>query len=136
MLNDDMETPLLTQSEQRTNPYPENVKLKFDTAFDDEDEEWREHFLAGTLDKFKKKQIYSDWIKCDIVRRRRNDEGVLLYKVAIWEDGAFRYIDDLPREAFAFINTAYSSDMLLTNAFRHEIGIPDELFPEAWKNKR
>ena len=138
MLNEDMETPLLTQFEQRKTPYPDNVQLKFDDLFDEDDMEWKEHFLAGTLDKFKKKQIYSNWKKADIIRRRRNEEGVFLYTVAIWEpdEKEFRYIDDLPREAFAFINTSNTSDMLLKNAFRHEIGLPNDLFPDAWKNKK
>jgi hypothetical protein len=43
-------------------------------------------------------------------------------------------LQDAPRDAFVFVDKPYKSDMHLPNAFRHEIMIPDEIFPDKWKN--
>lgn len=43
-------------------------------------------------------------------------------------------ITDVPREAIAFVNLPYSSDIFLKNAFRHEMILPDDLLPKAWMN--
>ena len=43
-------------------------------------------------------------------------------------------ITDTPREAIAFVNLPYSSDIFLKNAFRHEMILPDDVFPKAWMN--
>jgi len=42
---------------------------------------------------------------------------------------------DVPRDAFTYFNRPYTTDMFLANAFRHDIRIPDDLFPEAWRNR-
>lgn len=40
----------------------------------------------------------------------------------------------VPRRALKFEDKSYTTDQFLDNAFREYIRIPDELFPEAWKN--
>lgn len=40
----------------------------------------------------------------------------------------------LPRHALRFFDNAYTSDLHVAGAFRHEIAIPDELFPLSWKD--
>lgn len=40
----------------------------------------------------------------------------------------------VPRDAFAFDDEPYSRDHQQIWAFRHAIGIPDDMFPEGWKN--
>ena len=42
---------------------------------------------------------------------------------------------DVPRHAFQYRDRPYTTDMFLRNAFRHDIRIPDHLFPEVWKNR-
>jgi len=45
------------------------------------------------------------------------------------------YVENVPRKALSFYHVQpYQSDMFIPGAFRHEIMIPDRLFPEAWKN--
>ena len=46
----------------------------------------------------------------------------------------FHVITDVPREAIAFVNLPYTSDIFLKNAFRHEMKLPDDEFPKAWMN--
>ena len=41
----------------------------------------------------------------------------------------------IPRDAFLFFEKPGTSDLFSESAFRHWIGIPDELFPAQWKNK-
>jgi hypothetical protein len=42
----------------------------------------------------------------------------------------------VPRSALKFFNKPYTSDIHLSSAFRHPIGIPDDIFPVKWRNKR
>jgi hypothetical protein len=42
----------------------------------------------------------------------------------------------LPRDAFVFDDVPYSRDHNQPWAFRHYIGIPDEIFPSVWKNAK
>ena len=51
----------------------------------------------------------------------------------------FEYIyEDIPRTEITFIETPYTSDVWLREAFRHEILVPDEMYPQSWRkgNKR
>ena len=40
----------------------------------------------------------------------------------------------IPRDAFRFFERPHTSDIHLTTTFRHEISLPDEMVPKAWKN--
>lgn len=42
----------------------------------------------------------------------------------------------IPRDAFFFIDLPYSRDIHQDWAFRHPMMIPDEIFPDIWKNKK
>ena len=42
-------------------------------------------------------------------------------------------VEDVPREAIAFVDKPYTTDMHLLHTFRHPIGIPDHMLPEAWR---
>ena len=50
-----------------------------------------------------------------------------------FERGHF-IIFDLPRDGFNFRDALYALDHSQRWAFRHDLRIPDELMPEAWKN--
>ena len=41
----------------------------------------------------------------------------------------------ITRYAIRFFDAPYTEDTFLPNAFRHDIRIPDHLFPTVWKNK-
>jgi len=40
----------------------------------------------------------------------------------------------VPRAAIQFGDMMYTNDIFLPNSFRHEIVVPDEIWPESWKN--
>ena len=43
-------------------------------------------------------------------------------------------VHDIPRRGLKFEDRGYTTDQFLEHAFREYIRIPDEIFPEAWKN--
>jgi hypothetical protein len=42
--------------------------------------------------------------------------------------------EKVPRSAIVFYDKPGRTDIHLPNAFRHVIGIPDDIFPNQWKN--
>jgi len=47
----------------------------------------------------------------------------------------FDYIyEDMPREGIVFVNKPHSTDVWLPQAFREPIGVPDDMFPDVWKD--
>jgi hypothetical protein len=81
----------------------------------------------------------SAWQRCDILDHRESN-GEVIYTALVWvgnKKGRFNVMGNLlhiPRKAFKFTDTPGSTDMHLPCAFRHDIRIPDALFPESWKN--
>jgi hypothetical protein len=58
-----------------------------------------------------------------LVANEDESEKMALYKVK-----------NVPREAISFYYKRYHSDMFVKGVFRHEMMIPDDMFPEAWRN--
>jgi hypothetical protein len=48
--------------------------------------------------------------------------------------GHVHLVSHVPRNAIVFSDRPYTTDPHLHNAFRHPIGLPGDLFPEAWKD--
>jgi hypothetical protein len=73
------------------------------------------------------------------------DLGQYRYTVRIEAEKKFNDVDDsitevheirdVPRSSISFANSPYTSDIFLKNSFRHEMMLPDEIFPKAWVNK-
>jgi hypothetical protein len=141
------EIRLPTAFELLVNPL-ENMQLTVSSAF--AEGKWKDHVKSGgTYDEFVlKNPVYRE--DCSILRYREAKDGTILYTAAIVyekerndsedsdsEDDAneddINILVDMPREAFLFYDLPYTTDMHLDNAFRHEIRIPDELFPLSWR---
>jgi hypothetical protein len=129
---------LLTEFEQMKDPYPANVGLKFNVAFQTPDI-WKPMIEKGlNLDEFWEREYADGYRDCEILRYKEVD-GRILYTAVIPKDDdrkEFELVEEAPREAFYFEDRPYTSDTFLTNAFRHDLRIPDDMFPEAWKNLR
>ena len=59
------------------------------------------------------------------------------YKYTVWihpnkEIPANHLMFDVPAEEIMLMKVPYTSDQHWTGAFRHEIGIPENVFPPAW----
>ncbi|KAL7545600.1 hypothetical protein ACHAWF_008953 [Thalassiosira exigua] len=87
-----------------------------------------------------------EWLRTDMYReehrvtrvvdRARGDsDGVFTYTVEL-QIGDGYVVKNVPRKALSFTPKHYGSDSFVRGVFRHEMMIPDEIFPNAWKNVR
>lgn len=68
---------------------------------------------------------------------RIGENGYKTYTVEGWDEDEYesRVREDVPREMLAMIDKPYSTDWHKQGVFRHHnIGIPDEMMPDAWRN--
>jgi hypothetical protein len=113
---------------------------------------------AGVVDRImtrlttKNKDV--DWLNnrvfpCHIIQRSTNTDGLPSYLVEVFErwDGRSnkRTINrevflavafDLPREAFYFADEVYRRPHHQPWSFRHDMRVPDDIFPEAWMDRK
>lgn len=120
--------------------HPDNVELQCDAAFLTGANECAKEYKAGTLETYLW-QADEAWWPCAVLRYRMDDStGDYLYTVHLFErDNTEKIINshlvkDVPRAGFHFVDKPYTSDVFLPNAFRHDIRIPDAIFPRAWRN--
>jgi hypothetical protein len=95
---------------------------------------------------------YGYWFPCIVVgedKRRANDnykEIESSYIVRIFDAKVNRRLPahlrerpriyrQFPRSSIRFFTRPFMSDQHFPDTFRHHIGIPDEIFPEQWKNR-
>lgn len=136
-MNQQFDHVFRTESEQEERPYPPNLMIKFHHYFFDDAIRrfWLKSNpmpLSQPLDDWKKE--YSG--ECKIKSRHQLGRR-MLYTILVQSDepsGEWISLEHVPREALFFQDRPYTTDMFLENAFRHDIRIPDELFPEKWKN--
>ena len=123
----DMEGGIIrTMKEQESQPYPSCVRTACFSWINNGD------FRYATKE-------FSTLRPCDVIRRVRKKDGSYRYNAKVHETEYFEgsipdsaILTDIPREAMSFIVEPYCSDQHLLNAFRHEIGLPDDMYPEAW----
>lgn len=127
---------LKTVFEEIEEPYPSNLILGFREGFNYSGS-WRNRNETGTDDFFFKDGL-SDMTNCEILQREEVNGQTLYAAVLNDKDNENKNVllENLPREAFEFYDAPYTTDMFLRNAFRHDIRIPDDMFPPAWKNLR
>lgn len=129
--------PFKTAAEIEKDPYPENVQLKAFLLLQDTKN-------AGTMDDPKlwgeaeNETAYHHEHLFDItvVDHAKGDDGSYIYKVR-WTNhlGKSTVVDGVPHAALLFVDKPGTSDHFTENAFRHYIGIPDEIFPKGpWRN--
>lgn len=164
VLNEDQETPLRTVEEQLTDPYPHNVEIQcqvnvnHESAYLFEPEtipyftrDWEEERDDPADEDHK--HIHP----CNITQRYELDNDSeddsededgqkrveYFYTVVIQGAKQSNELDpiterheimDVPRDAISFVDIHYTSDVFLKHAFRHEMKLPDEIFPKAWMN--
>jgi hypothetical protein len=124
-----------TEFEQLHDPYPSNIEIKCSANFEDP-EKWQFLYDNGEYAMLK-----NNFYPCEVLEYEEIDDDVYHYNVVITkpQEGnhkeSWSYLmTGVPRLAIWFADIPYSSDIFLSNAFRHSIGIPDEIFPAAWRN--
>ena len=108
-------------------------------------------FWRYTKDDWRINKDDAEKYRCEVFDRTLKDDGTHLYEVEVAlpldedDDNSdpddedkfdFVTIKDVPQYGIQFVNKPYSSDVFLPNAFRHEMGIPDDMMPDAWKNAK
>jgi hypothetical protein len=134
-LNEGNETKIFRVNfQQLANPYPNNVHIRFDLAFAEEN--WKESWEDGTLLRDKMKWD-EDLAQCTVLSTSKDGDGNTVYTTVYWneESGESGMIRGVPRKAFVFRDNPYTADYLQHNVFRHDIRIPDDMFPSSWKNQ-
>lgn len=154
-MNNADELRLRTSDEQEKNPYPHSVVTSCYYNFIDDGRQQVDN--SGRYADPKEREV---WIKtfegldpnlpdymfvrpCRILGREDDNE----YTVQILNfdhqhadqkipDTHLLVVKGLPRDALTFTDFAYSTDMHLPSAFRHEMMLPEGLFPNAWRNMR
>lgn len=81
--------------------------------------------------------VGSAFYSCNILERSDDSDGDLFkYTVLVSVSGNTVEVVGVPHNAITFVDSPYSSDTFTPGAFRHWIGIPDVIFPQAWRDLR
>jgi len=115
-------------------PYPSNIELRCNDFFWEGEIGWRdvdEGEREAYMENF-------EWFPCRILEKTYDEEEDMYLFTAEPTSDDFTNADmeDLPDWAFFLQEKPYTTDMFLDNAFRHDIRIPDAIFPDAWRNKK
>lgn len=82
---------------------------------------------------FEGEHRFDDYYLCSVLERHSDNNYTALVKSRRDVDGTLT-LSDLPREAFIFKDIPYERDHHQTWSFRHDMRVPDDVFPAAWKN--
>jgi len=154
---DDVVTLLRTEEEQRSHPYPDNIITSCFYRYSEGKEE-AQNIGGSNQNPSKRETAVVPWKMtrglfelnnlrpCQVIRREKGvgkDEKQVYYTAVIRNryglkreeripKGETHIVTRIPRMAFRFTDKIYTTDQHLENAFRHFIGIPDDIFPEGW----
>ena len=125
-LNNDLDLVVRTVHER---PYPDTrlwvyAEYKLMSGLEDEDDEV-DFYRGLVLDRYSRKD--ETFYTVQLFHTDDNDDMTYVY----YEQVLFA----VPRDAFLFEDLAFSRDHHLPFSFRHEMMIPDDMFPIAWKNQ-
>ena len=137
--------------EQATDPYPTNIDTYcWYTSGDgqDDDEDTTEISPDVFFVPFNEDADNACVRPCRVIERTSNEGEVeALYTVELDADDNSdvpmrcvihrdTIVNDMPEWAIVLLDRPRTSDMMLKEAFRHEIGVPDGFFPDAWLKRR
>ncbi|KAL3914099.1 MAG: hypothetical protein SGILL_006236 [Bacillariaceae sp.] len=137
-LNQEHKTKLFRTKDQ--DPYPDNVMLKCFLMVKKpkegqplKDQEGRKLRIWSEADSGKNNIVSENLFDCEILAAEATDEGNF-YDVA-WSSGEeVTVVKRVPHKAIVFLDKPETSDQHFAAGFRHYIELPDEMFPEAWRN--
>lgn len=153
VLNAEDHTIVRTVEEQKENPYPYSIVTS--CYFEYVHEESPQVDDSGTYADPREQTV---WVKdfvgldasvpdylfvrpCRVLERSDSNHytvQILNYdhqhRDQLIPDTHMLIVRSMPRDALTFTDFAYTTDLHLRGAFRHEMMLPDSLFPEAWRN--
>jgi hypothetical protein len=80
---------------------------------------------------------------CHVLKRQKDDKQGTLFTVQILNRygltkqervPSIHIVTHVPRKAIRFSDKLYTTDQHMEIAFRHEVGVPNDVFPEQWKD--
>lgn len=116
---------LKTTSERREDPYPPNMVTVCPQSFRRQD---TKYVFVPVLRDWKK------YVPCEVLSRTRGGKYVVKLSPLDGSESVTVYNVPYP-EGIRLVDKAYSQDWHLPQSFRHKIQIPDDIFPEIWKNR-
>ena len=143
---------LRTAKEQQAEPYPSNIIMHCRYSATTLSKLKKGEKVTKVWDK---SQAQAKLHPCEILSKHAKKGGrstSYMYTVKILEHrsrlgkfgndeklpglprGRHFTLTGVPREAILFGDKLYSNDIFLSNSFRHEIVVPDDIWPESWKN--
>ena len=139
-------TVIRTVQEQRHSPYPENMEAfcfyqvhNYDPTRELQTFSWDEDFEHNcfrpcvVLERYQKEISSDNSFYYTIELLPQHDERVIEHCVI----GNNPYVvSDVPQEAIRVVDRPYTTDVFLLQAFRHEISVPQGMYPENWKRKK
>ena len=147
-LNKDAENQhlvLRTSKEQESDPYPNNVqtlcryRIPSFTRATDIKTSWSTAHRMAKLHPCQirsRSKLLGEYVYEVRILERVSRHGMYANyeKIAGVPRGHSLVIRKVPRSGIAFGDRPYTIDMFLPNAFRHEIVVSDDIWPESWKN--
>jgi hypothetical protein len=148
---DDTIRLLRTEAEQKDHPYPQNVETSCFYRYSDRTDEEKDRKENSANDKvmsFKWKATkglfdLKNLRPCNVLKRKEDAKGRSVYAVRMFNrpgldetelipKGEMHLVTHVPRNAVRFTDKPGSTDQHLPGAFRHEINLKNDVFPEAW----
>lgn len=127
------EKPFRTVEEQEKEPYPEDVRQMCFLVLDGNTEETvRQWEAPETASPYTTDNLFD----CTVTKRSEGENNTYVYSVEyVSNEEETMIIENVPHQAVTFIDAAGKSDHFFQGAFRHYIGIPDDIFPQGpWRN--
>lgn len=142
--------PLRTEEEELTDPYPDNVvyycHYGYEPGIPEGQWEWEDEFINLPLypcEIHAREAVVvseadgSTEYRYTLVMLEEDEIGEHVIR-PVWPipSGEVHVLTNVPRRAIEVRDKQYEKDEFLENehSFRHEMMMPDEIFPEAWKN--
>lgn len=148
---DDVVRVLRTQDELKQHPYGDNLFTSCFYQYNATRDIKSNLAIQGSKGettainwKFSRKLFeYPNLRPCMVLGRENSPNGSVLYTALIKNrpnllkeeripKGEVHIVRGIPRQAFRFSDAAYTTDQHLENAFRHLVGVPDDIWPEGW----
>lgn len=70
----------------------------------------------------------------DLYNDDEEDDTSFVYDVEFKDSSQVKVARSVPRHRIHFYHKPYKGDTFFKGSFRHEMVIPDEIFPDAWRN--
>ena len=123
---------LRTRAEQVEEPYPDHFVMICLPEI--ADPKYTELLTSSVCERTWNPSVLG--LPCYIVDRDLQSDGSYWYQVKYKKDSdSTEWVESdlIVREAIKFVNRPYTNDIFLEDAFRQPIGIPDDIFPDAWR---